>query len=90
MKPNSLSGLKYSDYILTKEKIEAIFKLGIIKKYSTIIVGAFGCGAFRNPPDEVAKIFNEIIKIYGQYYENIIFSIIGDDNYNIFKNNINI
>lgn len=42
---------------------------------STIIVGAFGCGAFANDPREMATMFAQITKQYRCYYRNIIFAI---------------
>ena len=51
-----------------------------------LILGAFGCGAFRNPPDVVAEIFNSLIRHYN--FEIVEFAVFCRDdtrNYDIFK-----
>lgn len=91
-RPN-LKNNKYNlmDRELMKKKIELIFKIAIYHKYTDIVLGALGCGAFSNPPYEVAELFNEIIKKYGGYFDNIYFAIKSrrDDNYDVFNNIIN-
>ena len=73
------------DEELMKRKIESIYEIGILYGHDTLILGAFGCGVFRNPPHEVARIFKEMNEKYKGYYKNIVFAIIGDSNYHIFK-----
>jgi uncharacterized protein (TIGR02452 family) len=80
--------MNISDKELMFDKIEAMFKLGCYGKYDVLVLSAFGCGAYGNPPLDVIKIFNEIIRKYDGQYKKIIFSILGA-NYNIFLNNIN-
>tara|TARA_B110000261_G_scaffold132641_1_gene149119 strand:- start:1134 stop:1409 length:276 start_codon:yes stop_codon:yes gene_type:complete len=45
-------------------KIETIIQTAIKFKYETIIFGALGCGAWRNPPKHVAQIFKEVLNNY--------------------------
>jgi len=40
-----------------------------------MILGGFGCGAFRNPPELVAQVFNEVIKDYIYDFEVFEFPI---------------
>ncbi|CAF3858744.1 unnamed protein product, partial [Rotaria sp. Silwood1] len=42
--------------------------------------GALGCGAFRNPPEHVAKIFRSVIEQYAGFFQTIIFAILDDHN----------
>ncbi|GAB5412116.1 MAG: hypothetical protein ChlgKO_12300 [Chlamydiales bacterium] len=45
----------------------------------TIVLGAFGCGAFKNPPDAVASIYKEVIdEHFRGVFKKIIFSILDD------------
>ncbi len=37
------------------------------------MLGAFGCGAFRNPPEIVADIFNSLIRNYS--FETVEFAV---------------
>lgn len=74
---------------IMRSKIHNIFKVAICTNQQVLVLGAFGCGAFRNPPNEVAKLFNEIIPIYRKYFKHIVFPIIdtylGTSNYAIFN-----
>jgi uncharacterized protein (TIGR02452 family) len=80
--------------LITYDKIDAIFKIAILNNHDTIILSAFGCGAFGNDPSNVANIFKQVIRdrSYDQHFANIIFAIIEDynsskhgGNYHIFK-----
>lgn len=54
-----------------------------------VVLGAFGCGAFRNPAEEVARIYREEIDDNRSYFAVIAFAIFnagyGPDNYTPFK-----
>ncbi len=47
-------------YHLFTRRIMNIFESAIEHDVDTLILGAFGCGAFHNPPEIVAKAFREI------------------------------
>ena len=53
------------------------------------VLGAFGCGAFQNPPDEVARIYKEEIEKGADDFALIAFAIFSSgnrsENYRIFK-----
>lgn len=84
MLPNSI-------YDITKCKIHMMFHLALIQKYDCLVLGALGCGAFNNPPHEIAKMFCEICSIYaqqGNLPRRIIFAVMsnaGNDNCQIFQ-----
>ena len=40
-----------------------------------VILSAFGCGAFNNPPDIVAKCYKNAIREWGQHFDVIVFAI---------------
>jgi uncharacterized protein (TIGR02452 family) len=42
-------------------KIRLIFQVARLKGVKKLVLGALGCGAYRNPPEEVAKIFKRVI-----------------------------
>ena len=78
---------------LTKEKIRLMLSLAIKNDVDIIILGSFGCGVFRNDPEEMAKMFKYLLvkEGYSKYFEKVIFAIINDrnsvgNNYEIFKN----
>ena len=45
----------------TKDKIRTIFRIGAIQGHDSLVLSAFGCGAFGNPPEHIAKLFHEVI-----------------------------
>ena len=44
-----------------------------------LITGAFGCGAFHNPPEVVAGAWHEAVKVYGEKFDLIDFVIYVSD-----------
>jgi uncharacterized protein (TIGR02452 family) len=89
IKSPKLKNERYSqeDYELTCLKIESIFMIGLKHQYKDLLLGALGSGAYRNPPQIVAKIFKKCISKYGKYFKNITFAIysVKDNNYDIFS-----
>lgn len=59
------------------KRIKNILDAAIINQVQTIILGAFGCGAFKNPPEVVAQAFYEVIYEMGykKYFKRIVFAI---------------
>ncbi|KAH7355246.1 hypothetical protein BKA65DRAFT_236524 [Rhexocercosporidium sp. MPI-PUGE-AT-0058] len=43
------------------EKIRLIFQIAKEKSITHLILGALGCGAYHNPPEEVAMLFRKVI-----------------------------
>lgn len=77
--------------IFTK-RIENIFAVAIANDVDVLVLGAFGCGAFNNPPEIVAQVFKQMIfqKGYGRYFKKILFPIKANDgqgrnNYQVFS-----
>lgn len=48
-------------YELTKRKVRTMLRIARSNGHDSIVLSAFGCGAFRNPPREIAGIFQEVI-----------------------------
>ncbi len=70
-----------------KMKIENIFKLAYLKGHDTLVLGAYGLGAFKNSTSDVIDLFNEVIKQYWGCFRLISFGVIDfkTDNYDLFK-----
>jgi uncharacterized protein (TIGR02452 family) len=45
----------------TKRKLGAVLSIGLDHGHDAIILSAFGCGAFKNPPEQIAEIFKELL-----------------------------
>lgn len=65
-----------------KNKIRTIFRIGILHGHDALVLGALGCGAFRNPPHQVARLFHEVMNEpeFKDKYRRIVFAIIDDHN----------
>jgi len=76
-KPNLVNGeYKPQDRKLMSDKIESVFKIAINHGHDTLVLGALGCGVFRNPSNEVAGIFRTMIRIYGGHFKSIGFAVL--------------
>lgn len=64
--------------VMTK-RITNIIKVAAENQHRTIILGAWGCGAFGNDPFVVSQIFQNVLKEY-PYFDNIVFSIFTNSN----------
>lgn len=76
-----------NEYIkIMTSRIRRILDVAEKEKVEVLIPGAFGCGAFANPPEIVAEIFNSLIRNYS--FKTVDFAIIdrhGSSNYRIFN-----
>lgn len=45
----------------TKNKIRTIFRIACEQGQRNLVLGALGCGAFKNPPEHVAELFRDVI-----------------------------
>jgi uncharacterized protein (TIGR02452 family) len=65
-------------------KVRLIFQVARQKGIKHLVLGALGCGAYRNPPEEVAKIFRKAIFGDGRKrgpvegVEEVVFAIFDD------------
>ncbi len=79
---NGLYAMGEKDQALTKEKIRTLFKVAKKHNHQTLILSAMGCGAFCNPPNQIAALFREVL-LEGPYkgaFAKIIFAILDDHN----------
>ena len=76
-------------YNIHKKRAIRIFESAAAHKVNTLILGAFGCGAFWNDPETVAKAYNDVIMEHGFLFDNIIFPVYcrnkENPNYDIFS-----
>ena len=65
-----------------KNKIRTIFRIGLVHGHDSLVLGALGCGAFRNPPRHVARLFHEVMEEpeFKDKYRKIVFAILDDHN----------
>ena len=65
------------------ERLSQIYKVAAISGTDVLIVGAYGCGVFKNDAKAVASCVAELSKEYKDYFKKIIHPVIGD-NFKIF------
>jgi len=56
-------------------RIERIFEVALANNAEVLILGAFGCGAFCNPPELVAEVFAEFTSKYRKSFDMIEYAV---------------
>ena len=78
---------------LLTARIKRIFETAVVNGNEVLILGAFGCGAFRNPPKIVAKGFNTVMQDYLCYFDTIEYAVFHTErevaNFEAFNSTIN-
>ena len=66
----------------TRRKIRAMLAAAKYNRVQNLVLCAFGCGAFRNPPEHMAEIFVQCLAEPAAkgYFEKVTFAIIDDHN----------
>lgn len=67
-------------YSVMKNRLRHMFNVAINNSNKTLVLGAWGCGAFGNSTKDVAQIFYELLCVenYEKHFDNIIFAIYND------------
>jgi uncharacterized protein (TIGR02452 family) len=84
--PNQRFGAMHDDdvYALFRARIAKVLTVFAVNGNADIVLGAWGCGAFRNPPEVVAAAFkDELTERFSGGFRKIVFAIYatrGDDN----------
>jgi len=90
--PDRKSFAKASDAELTRQKIITILRIAKLHGQKVLVLGAFGCGAFHNPPEAIAPIFYDLLTENPEFshaFEEVWFAIIdrsGSANLRPFRN----
>lgn len=60
-----------------KSRIKNILEVAMVRQVDCLILGAFGCGAFHNDPNLMAKAFADLLidEQYNKYFGKVIFAI---------------
>lgn len=64
----------------TKDKIRTILRIAMEHYHDALVLGALGCGAFGNPPAQVAKLFHEVFDEpeFKNQFKEVVFAILED------------
>ncbi|KAF5623891.1 mitochondrial chaperone BCS1 [Fusarium sp. NRRL 52700] len=80
-----------ADRDLTKLKMRLCLRMAARRNHGLLVLGALGCGAFRNPPEEVARCWLEVLEepeFQGGWWEEVWFAVYdrrGEGNLEIFE-----
>jgi len=68
----------------TEKKIRTMLRIGLLHGHDAIVLGAWGCGAFRNPPEHMAEIFRKVLNEaeFVNKFKVVRFAVIEDHNSN--------
>ena len=82
---DSVDGILYITERLvepTKDKIRTILRICGEHKHDCLVLGAFGCGAFRTPPHHMAQLFREVFteSEFVNQFKLVVFAILSDHN----------
>lgn len=82
--------LSDTDKQTLRQKIRLILQVGAETGHDSLVLGALGCGAWNNPPRDVAAIFKDVLAENQGVFKVIVFAILSvtefdTDNYQIFK-----
>ena len=76
-------------YKLHLKRAKHILHIAAANKVDALILGAFGCGAFANDPQVVARAYRDALKDYKRYFQYIEFAVYcradETENYDVFK-----
>ncbi len=66
-----------------RSRIKNILEAAMSKEVDCLILGAFGCGAFRNDPNLMAKAFADLLigDQYAKFFEKVVFAIKKDSTF---------
>lgn len=64
------------DRKLMYNKVRQLIQAAAYYKIDVLVLGAFGCGAFYNPPEHVSKIFQEVLHEFDGCFSQVIFAIL--------------
>ncbi|MFP7656525.1 TIGR02452 family protein [Chryseobacterium proteolyticum] len=70
-------------------RMDKMFALALNKGNETLILGAWGCGVFRNNPNDIAQLFRKYLEgKYKNRFKRIIFAVLtkNEEMLNLFQN----
>ena len=74
---------------LHEKRMHRVLEIANAKENEVVILGALGCGAFRNPPTVVAQAMKTVVQEYRKNFETIEFAVYcsprDDENYRVFQ-----
>ena len=86
--PNKRGAAMFAPAGLVEEtmlrRIRILLLIAADNRYRNLVLGAWGCGAFGNKPQDVAEYFRKVLinEGYGRLFDEVRFAIYGPENGN--------
>lgn len=71
------------DRELSKSKMRLVLRMAASKGHDSLVLGALGCGAFRNPAEEIADAWKEVLQedeFGGGWWRHVWFAVLDPNN----------
>lgn len=78
---------KKEDRITTKNKMMLVLRMAASRGHDRLVLGALGCGAFRNPVHEIVECWKEVFEAQefsGGWWKEVCFAVMDKTNAGIF------
>ncbi len=78
MNPGRDKAIKMNDndlMVLHEHRARHLLSIAAANGADVLILGAFGCGAFQNPPEIVAEVYHSLFAEYVGQFQEIVFAI---------------
>ena len=86
-RPELKNAYRIADHLVEpiRRKIRTIFRIALKHGHDAIVLGAWGCGAFKNPPQHIAKLFHEVLEEeeFVNRFKKVVFAIVDRKNIDI-------
>lgn len=69
-----------ADVRLTQLKLAAVLSAAAQEGCDAVVLSAFGCGAFKNPPENIAEIMQSVVSRFRFHFKTISVAVIRDHN----------
>lgn len=64
----------------TVAKLDLLLCAALHHQHDSIVLSAFGCGAYNNPPYHMALLFKQVLAKHHSLFKKVVFAIIEDNN----------
>lgn len=81
--------MRPEDSDLTRDKMRTALRVAALHDHDSCVLGALGCGAYHNPPEQVAALFRDVIAEpeFEGVFRELAFAVVDGprtDNYRVF------
>jgi uncharacterized protein (TIGR02452 family) len=73
--------LTAADRGVLARKVELVCRVALAAGNDSMVLGAMGCGAWRNPPRDVAEVMAAVLRRYAPRLERVVIAVLPDAEY---------